>query len=1275
MRSHRHSHFIVPALALFVFLTTSRAQVVISEFLASNSNSITDEDGNHEDWIELNNIGAGSVNLLGWYLTDDPSQPRKWAFPNRTMAAGSYLVVFASNKNRKPASGNLHANFRLNSSPDYLALTKDVAGGGVQIEQAFDLYPQQATDVSYGRASSATTTELIGDTAPVKALIPSSDALGATWRGGAANEPFNDSAWLAGTTGVGFGDGSAPVGAANLQQRLNSDSATDIVADTSGGAHPATNGGAAWVASNIDDAGTPRTRTGLMQFVAGENDQVSTPGHADFDQTLCTVTFWMRSAGISGSGNEAAMLWDRRTGGFTGPGTVITQHTNGKLFFQSASGRCAFSSVATVSDDKWHHVAVVMNTGASGTNSFYVDGVPSGSGTNSAPWGWTTATPIELGRSHDTYWFKYNGLLDDMRFFNRQLTPAEIMQISTGGDEPTSEEDIGLNVQAPMLGNNASAYLRLPFNVGTPADVATLRLSHRWNDGFIAYVNGSQIAAQNAPAAPTFNSASTGMHSGSIVETFDYVVPAGLLRTGGNILAIQGLNSSPEDANFLMLPKLDGIGIPVITTGYTLSPTPGAANSAVNTNVGPYVSNVTKNPDPRPTGTAASPPLTITAKVEPRLRPLAAANPVQLKYRVMFAAEQTLDMSPTGTPNEYSAQIPTNTLGAGQMLRWRVVATDNGGVTGTAPEFSDPLDNEQYYGTVAVDSSIESNLPVLYWFTPNPAAAGSTSGTRNSFFFRAPGDTGVGRFYDNARIDLHGQSSAGFAKKSYDLDFNEDNRFEWSSVGKRVKDVNLLTNWGDKSKTHNVMTHEAMAMIGGVHHWCYQVRVQQVTPVNAATPAAHFWSIADMMEDGDDDFMERNGRDPDGALYKIYDNLSGSGSAEKKTRTFENKSDLDALIAGLNPGSPILARRRFAYDNLDLPQCISYFVGLAIASSQDHGHKNYYVYRDTPGTREWSILPWDVDLSWGRNWLDASGYFTDTIFVNNDLDMYNSSQQGKGENRLYSLIVGNSDLSRLPASEFRDMVLRRLRTVLDGYFSAPNVLENRFGQLADLMDPPAIGASDADRDRAKWGTWGNDAGNTAGSAAMRYHISQIINTYLPGRRNYLAAATLAGASVPTSQPVNAADLITLETVDFNPATGNQGQEFFVVRNSNSYPVDLSGWQITGAIEFSFKPGTVLPPGGGATEHLGDLYVARDPYQFRQRASIPDDGLAGANQFRFVTGPYRGDLSARGETIELRDAAGAVVRTKAWTPAPTAGQSQLRISELNYAPAGPSAAES
>src|SRR5215210_7676856 len=47
------------------------ADFVISEFLASNNNSIVDKDGAHSDWIEIHNRGDAAGDLNGWYLTDD----------------------------------------------------------------------------------------------------------------------------------------------------------------------------------------------------------------------------------------------------------------------------------------------------------------------------------------------------------------------------------------------------------------------------------------------------------------------------------------------------------------------------------------------------------------------------------------------------------------------------------------------------------------------------------------------------------------------------------------------------------------------------------------------------------------------------------------------------------------------------------------------------------------------------------------------------------------------------------------------------------------------------------------------------------------------------------------------------------------------------------------------------------------------------------------------------------------------------------------------------
>ena len=71
---------------------SSSADVVISEFMASNDSTILDEDGDDSDWIELHNDGANSVSINGWYLTDDDGKLTKWKIPNVTLSANDYLV-------------------------------------------------------------------------------------------------------------------------------------------------------------------------------------------------------------------------------------------------------------------------------------------------------------------------------------------------------------------------------------------------------------------------------------------------------------------------------------------------------------------------------------------------------------------------------------------------------------------------------------------------------------------------------------------------------------------------------------------------------------------------------------------------------------------------------------------------------------------------------------------------------------------------------------------------------------------------------------------------------------------------------------------------------------------------------------------------------------------------------------------------------------------------------------------------------------------------------
>jgi hypothetical protein len=170
--------------------------VVINEFLAENRNSLEDADGQKEDWIELRNRGANSVNLTGWSLSDDPEQPGKWVFPNVTLGAGQYLIVFASGKDRKTtaANGTNHTNFRLNVAGAYLALFNS-AFPRVAVSQ-FPAYPEQRADISYGLAGSGAASYFATPT-PRAANNDASAASGfvqppkASVRSGFFNQPFN----------------------------------------------------------------------------------------------------------------------------------------------------------------------------------------------------------------------------------------------------------------------------------------------------------------------------------------------------------------------------------------------------------------------------------------------------------------------------------------------------------------------------------------------------------------------------------------------------------------------------------------------------------------------------------------------------------------------------------------------------------------------------------------------------------------------------------------------------------------------------------------------------------------------------------------------------------------------------------------------------------------------------------------------------------------------------------------------------------------------------
>ncbi len=142
---------------------------------------------------------------------------------------------------------------------------------------------------------------------------------------------------------------------------------------------------------------------------------------------------------------------------------------------------------------------------------------------------------------------------------------------------------IRTDIQAAMKDNSPTAYWRLPFSVTDPATLTGLSVRLRYDDGFVAYLNGTEIARRNSPAAPDQNSTATTdrpLAQGLASETINLSAYLSLLTTGsGNVLAIHGLNSAAGDDNFLLSAELFSTSLSGTQNVFLTGATPGTLNN------------------------------------------------------------------------------------------------------------------------------------------------------------------------------------------------------------------------------------------------------------------------------------------------------------------------------------------------------------------------------------------------------------------------------------------------------------------------------------------------------------------------------------------------------------------------------------------------------------------------------------------------------------------------------------------------------------------------
>ncbi|MCO8124654.1 lamin tail domain-containing protein [Stieleria sp. TO1_6] len=509
------------------------ATPVISEFLASNSGGLDDIDGDSSDWIEIYNPTSQAIDLGGWSLTDDATDLTQWSFPATPLAPSESLVVFASGKDLAVSGQQLHTNFKLSSDGEYLAL---VDSSGVVASEFAPQYPSQSSNVSYGFEYVAE--PLVGLQSAVAVSVPTDASLGDSWQ----QVGFNDSGWIDATNGVGFGivqpgfdiryvkaksfetfDGSVTSLAIAESVLANPDYQSISVTERSSVINLLGTGAGG---NYGNDLAFPTQSVGddINHFVIEATATIDVPSAGQW------------SFGVNSDDGFGLVL---SRGGVdyasSFPGTRGAQNTI-ETFDLPAAGE--------------YDVRLVMFEAAGGAGVEFF----------AAP-----GNEASFSSAFDLVGDTAAGGLT-------AFTPY------VAGQNPLVNTDI----ESEMATVNSSAYLRFPFQVADAATVESLTLQIRHDDGFVAYLNGVEIARRNAPASVGFDAAATASRDPSdvlqVVEIPLDATAIAAIQDGDNLLAIQGLNASAADDSFLISAELLNTRLVSPTPTYFSTPTPGQLN-------------------------------------------------------------------------------------------------------------------------------------------------------------------------------------------------------------------------------------------------------------------------------------------------------------------------------------------------------------------------------------------------------------------------------------------------------------------------------------------------------------------------------------------------------------------------------------------------------------------------------------------------------------------------------------------------------------------------
>lgn len=578
--------------------------------------------------------------------------------------------------------------------------------------------------------------------------------------------------------------------------------------------------------------------------------------------------------------------------------------------------------------------------------------------------------------------------------------------------------------------------------------------------------------------------------------------------------------------------------------------------------------------------------------------------------------------------DQYTATIPSSYFpAAGHLMQWKVLITDGEGVEWTSPSFNNKDDGYEWYGTIVEPGELNSaTLPTWHMFASGNHLSQMDKDANDQNLSLVPNnariaiyDSSTSNYYDYVRIDLRGNTSAGFTKKGHGLRFAKSHPLTMQDVvtGEAVEEIrktSLISEFADPSYMRQMIAFWLWRKMGNLVPFDFPVRCN----LNG-----EFYQLAFNSERFTDELIEDvYGLDKFGYGYKNVGTLrSGSGTTaggiEKKTPDDEDESNISVLQNELrskitaaqqvssspdggSTGLDNAALTKFVVQKFDLPAWLNYLASARITQEMDDVWANVCAYYDNPamlqgarGTGTWMPLGYDFNLSFGQYYRDAAvggkGLFSTNdwfkshpFYGGNRVRCYSSSAMSSTINN------GNDGFEAVwQSAKFRRLYLRRLRTLMDQELKEPGTPESEVPFMAKMRELADLMRADAASDAAKWPNNTTDDNidvwaATTRPANMDAGVDDIWNNYVVPRREHLyvthsvtnTAKTIGygsrlNAGIPEAQsPI--ATLAPNITADLSGLANG----VVVISNGNNEVVDMSGWVLKTAVEWTLPAGTV-----------------------------------------------------------------------------------------------------